>query len=137
MHQAITHRRDSAINARLKNKAKPLDIREDGLEALRYGPFVYEKFMFNPNLLKKIAKEREAITDKRLSAAALSFIASSVHRSEPTVAAKPSKRTPMATAATPAAEASSKKAKTERVVKPVQLKQSVPSEKPASTTPYR
>ena len=59
------------INARLNHKTKPLEIREDHLEKLRYAPFVNERLLFDPTLLQKIATEREAITDKRLSAAAL------------------------------------------------------------------
>ena len=107
------------------------------MEELRYGPFVNEKFQFDPDLLQKSAKEREAITDKRLSAAALSSIASNVNRSQPVVVIKALKRRPMAATATPPVEASSKKAKTERVAKAVQPVQAVPSREPASTTPNR
>ena len=82
------------------------------MEELRYGPFVNEKFLFDPALLQKIATEREAITDKRLSAAALSSIASNVYRSQSAVAAKVLKRRPMAATAIPSVEASSNKAKT-------------------------
>ena len=55
LHQAVTHRRDAAIHARLNHKTKPLEIREDHSEELRYGPFVNEKFLFDPALLQKIA----------------------------------------------------------------------------------
>ena len=137
LHQAVTHRRDAAINARLNHKTKPLEIREDHLEKLRYAPFVNERFLFDPTLLQEIATEREAITDKRLSAAALSSIASNVYRNQPAVVAKASKRrSVVATTSTPV-EASGKKAKTERVAKAVQPVQAVPSGEPASTTPNR
>ena len=45
LHQAVTHRRNAAINARLNHKTKPLEIQEDHLEELRYGYFVNEKFL--------------------------------------------------------------------------------------------
>ena len=137
LHQAVTHRRDAAINARLNHKTKPLEIREDHLEKLRYAPFVNERFLFDPTLLQEIATEREAITDKRLSAAALSSIASNVYRNQPAVVAKASKRRSVAATTSTPVEASGKKAKTERVAKAVQPVQTVPSGEPASTTPNR
>ena len=111
----------------VKCTSKPLDLWEDHLEELRYGPFVNEKFLFDPTLLQKIATEREAITDKRQSAAALSSIASNVYRNQPAIVAKASKRRSVAATTSTPVEASSKKAKTERVAKAMQPVQAVPS----------
>ena len=83
------------------------------MEKLRYAPFVNERFLFDPTLLQEIATEREAITDKRLSAAALSSIASNVYRNQPAVVAKASKRRSVAATTSTPVEASGKKAKTE------------------------
>ena len=56
LHQAVTHRRDAAINARLNHRTKPLDIREDQLEELRYGPFVNEKFLLIRTYSRKLLR---------------------------------------------------------------------------------
>ena len=80
LHQVVLHRRDGCINAKLNNKSKPMDISEDHLTQLRYGPFLGQQFLFDPDILLKIQAEREVDKTQKLTTSALSRIAFDVHR---------------------------------------------------------
>ena len=110
LHQAVAHRRDAAMNARLDLSVMKIFclIRTYCRKLLRRGR----------QSQTNVCLRRHCRLHCRLT--------SNVYRSQPAVAAKALKRRSMAATETPSVEASSKKAKTERVTKAVQPSQSVP-----------
>ena len=43
LHQVVTHRRDTVINARMRSKANPVVISDEHLARLRYGPILQSR----------------------------------------------------------------------------------------------
>ena len=69
LHQAVIHRRDSSINARLFNKQKPVYMSEDHISALRNGPILGEEYLFHPDILHRLQQERLSSNTERLQQA--------------------------------------------------------------------
>ena len=56
LHQVVTHRRDTALDARLNLVQKPVKIEEDHLVSLRSGPILGE---VDQATLRQVKQERE------------------------------------------------------------------------------
>ena len=75
LHQIVTHRRDTAIDGRLRHKLKPTAISDEHLVQLRHGPILDRVDLFDLDMLKTIQAERDALSDKKLHTAILSRVA--------------------------------------------------------------
>ena len=74
-HQVVTHRRDTALDARLNNDVKPVKIEESHLVSLRSGPMLGEVDLFDQALLRQVKQERDSKRADQLHTAALSKLA--------------------------------------------------------------
>ena len=75
LHQVVTHRRDTVINARMRSKANPVVISDEHLARLRYGPILQSQYLFEPEIINLVTTEREEEKAKRLQTAALTKLA--------------------------------------------------------------
>ena len=102
LHQVVTHRRDTAINAKLRSKTAPVDISEDHLSRLRYQPILEQQHLFDPEVVKAIQKERDASQEKQAQVAVFAELAarraSNAVFQHPPTPGRPNKRFPPPTA---------------------------------------
>ena len=75
LHQAVTHRRDTALNSKLNHQKHPVAISEEHLALLRNGPYLDRTELFEPDLIKRIQTERNSLRSEELHSAALNRLA--------------------------------------------------------------
>ena len=72
LHQSVTLRRDTVLNAKVHNRFKPLPMKEDHLRALRNDPILGETELFTEDTLNKVAQERAVSKAEHVTNLALS-----------------------------------------------------------------
>ena len=75
LHQAVTHRRDTAISPKLKSASATCALSDEHLAALRGGSILDKQYLFSPDLLKTVQQERDALRSEALQTAALTRLA--------------------------------------------------------------
>ena len=98
LHQSVTLRRDTILNAKVHNRFKPLPMEDDHLKALRNDPILGEQALCTDDTLNRVAQERATSKTEHVTNLALTRF---VQGQPPKVAHKRPYSTPSAAASVP------------------------------------